>query len=156
MFSNLRARKNGASALVDMHIVVNPFLTVSAAHVLAELVRHRVVTSVPEVIDVTVHVDPEVGEDELSQENLRLVYGRIGVASDSKSKHQDGLSAGPKRIEEIVRRAILTEVAEVEDVTHVNVHVFKSGAFVEVTIEVDSQRPRRLSFIYCGIGPRGR
>ena len=81
-----------------------------------------------------------MGEDELSQENLRLVYGRIGVASDSKSKHQDGLSAGPKRIEEIVRRAILTEVAEVEDVTHVNVHVFKSGAFVEVTIEVDSQR----------------
>ena len=72
-----------------MHIVVNPFLTVSAAC----SCRARTTQGGDqraEVIDVTVHVDPEVGEDELSQENLRLVYGRIGVASDSKASIRMG------------------------------------------------------------------
>jgi cation diffusion facilitator family transporter len=153
VFSHLRARKNGASALVDMHIVVNPFLTVSAAHVLAELVRHRVVSSVPEVVDVTVHVDPEVDEDELSQEDLRLVCGRIGFAHDVHGERDGELIVGPKMIEELVRKTILEEVADVKDVTHVAVHVFKSGVATEVTIEVD---PHRLVSEACDIAAAAR
>jgi len=130
-FSHLRARKNGAVALVDMHIVVDPMLTVSAAHVLAELVRHRVVSNVKEVADVTIHVDPEQDEDEFTQEELFRALGerRAGAIPDTRSD--------PIDIEKTVREAIMDLVDGVTSVTHVRVNVFKSGVTTECTIEVD-------------------
>ena len=139
-FSHLRAQRHGADALVDMHIIVDPMLTVSAAHVLAELVRHKVVCSISEVVDVTVHVDPEIGEDELSQEGLRSICDEI-VKRETEGERKDRVTAGPKQVEEVVRKTILTKVSDVLDVTHVAVHVFKTGVTTEVTIEV---HPKKL------------
>ncbi len=55
----LRTRRMGGEAMVDVHVQVNPRLSVSEGHQIAEYVRTRVIDSIDEVSDVTVHIDPE-------------------------------------------------------------------------------------------------
>lgn len=55
----LRTRRMAHHALVDAHILVNPRISVSEGHSIAERARSRVIKSHPTVVDVLVHVDPE-------------------------------------------------------------------------------------------------
>lgn len=55
----LRTRRMAHRALVDAHILVNPRISVSEGHSIAERARGRVLRSHPAVADVLVHVDPE-------------------------------------------------------------------------------------------------
>lgn len=61
----LRTRRMGADALVDVHIQVDPRLSVSEGHQVSEAVRARLIEEIDEVSDVMVHIDPE--NDEASQ-----------------------------------------------------------------------------------------
>lgn len=54
----LRTRKMGDRALVDAHVLVNPRISVSEGHYIAESARARVLKQ-HHVLDVMVHVDPE-------------------------------------------------------------------------------------------------
>jgi hypothetical protein len=58
----LRTRKMGGEALMDLHIEVDPHLSVSEGHYISECVRHMVVKEFDEVFDVLVHIDPENDE----------------------------------------------------------------------------------------------
>ena len=58
----LRTRRSGSDALVDVHILVDPRLSVSEGHQIGETVRNRLLQSNDEVTDVTVHIDPEDDE----------------------------------------------------------------------------------------------
>ncbi len=58
----LRTRRMGADALVDVHIQVDPLLSVSEGHYISEAVRRSVVEQIDEVQDVLVHIDPEDDE----------------------------------------------------------------------------------------------
>jgi len=60
----LRTRRSGSDALVDVHILVDPALSVSEGHQIGEFVRAQLIGRVEEVSDVTVHIDPE--DDELA------------------------------------------------------------------------------------------
>lgn len=71
----LRTRRSGAEALVDVHIQVDPYLSVSEAHYVSERVRKKVISDVEEVNDVTVHIDPE--NDEKAPLNLNLPNRRV-------------------------------------------------------------------------------
>lgn len=55
----LRTRRMAHRALVDAHILVNPRISVSEGHSIAERARRRVLKAHPTVVDVLVHVDPE-------------------------------------------------------------------------------------------------
>jgi cation diffusion facilitator family transporter len=66
----LRTRKMGANALVDVHILVNPRISVSEGHQIGDQVRTRLITKIEEITDVLVHVDPE--NDQSFQPNLEL------------------------------------------------------------------------------------
>jgi len=55
---DLRTRKMGDAALVDAHILVDPKISVSEGHYIAETARARVLTD-PRVLDALIHVDPE-------------------------------------------------------------------------------------------------
>jgi cation diffusion facilitator family transporter len=66
----LRTRRSGADALVDVHILVDPALSVSEAHLIGETVRSRLIDDFDEISDVTVHIDPE--DDERSSPPLHL------------------------------------------------------------------------------------
>ncbi len=55
----LRTRRMGAEALVDVHVMVAPTLSVSEGHYISEAVRLRVIREIDEIADVMVHIDPE-------------------------------------------------------------------------------------------------
>ena len=55
---DLRTRKMADNALVDAHILVNPKISVSEGHYIAETARHAVLNN-HHVLDVMVHIDPE-------------------------------------------------------------------------------------------------
>ncbi|MDP2809943.1 MAG: cation diffusion facilitator family transporter [Rhodocyclaceae bacterium] len=55
----LRTRRMAHQVLVDAHVQVNPRISVSEGHRIAESARQRVLENHPEVLDVLVHVDAE-------------------------------------------------------------------------------------------------
>ncbi|PKI70500.1 hypothetical protein CRG98_009005 [Punica granatum] len=52
----LRGRRAGSSLYLDVHIEVDPFLSVSAAHGVGENVRHQIHKCHPEVTEVFIHI----------------------------------------------------------------------------------------------------
>ena len=60
----LRTRHSGSDVLADVHILVDPALSVSEGHQIGETVRRRLIDTNEDVSDVTVHIDPE--DDELA------------------------------------------------------------------------------------------
>ena len=73
----LRTRRMAHRALVDAHILVDPRISVSEGHCIAERARSRVLKSHPAVADVLVHVDPE---DDLEHDSHAVrMPGRDGL-----------------------------------------------------------------------------
>jgi cation diffusion facilitator family transporter len=58
----LRIRKAGLEYLVDIHIEVNPDLTVRQGHAIAHMVKDRLLRGTGPVRDVLVHVEPHAEE----------------------------------------------------------------------------------------------
>lgn len=56
---DLRTRRMAHRALVDAHLLVEPRISVSEGHRIAEEARSRVLAACPQVLDVLVHIDPE-------------------------------------------------------------------------------------------------
>lgn len=65
----LRTRKMADNALVDAHIIVDPKISVSEGHYIAESARLAVLHN-HHVLDVMVHIDPE--DDALAKPNVHL------------------------------------------------------------------------------------
>lgn len=65
----LRTRKMADNALVDAHILVNPKISVSEGHYIAESARQAVLKQ-HHVMDVMVHIDPE--DDTQTRSNAHL------------------------------------------------------------------------------------
>jgi cation diffusion facilitator family transporter len=55
---DLRTRRLGSGVALDLHVGVEPALTVAQGHDIAEAVRTTILNQFPDVIDVIVHVDP--------------------------------------------------------------------------------------------------
>ena len=66
----LRSRKSAGDAFVDVHIQVDPRLSVSDGHQVGETVRRQLMDKVDIVSDVTVHIDPENDESGFSCNEL--------------------------------------------------------------------------------------
>lgn len=58
----LRTRSHGGFIFVDVHIQVNPNISVSEGHFIGEQVHHKLIDNFDHISDVTVHVDPEDDE----------------------------------------------------------------------------------------------
>jgi len=61
---DLRARHSGSQIFVEIHIVVDPYLTVRAGHDIARTVKATLLNEFADVTRVIVHVDPELKLDE--------------------------------------------------------------------------------------------
>ncbi|RMD69596.1 MAG: hypothetical protein D6819_06555 [Gammaproteobacteria bacterium] len=70
----LRTRRMGGAALVDVHIQVDPRISVTEGHQIGEAVRQRLMDTFEDISDVTVHIDPE--DDEKAPLNLDLPLRR--------------------------------------------------------------------------------
>jgi len=88
----LRTRKMADNALVDAHVMVDPRISVSEGHYIAEAARVAVLKS-HHVMDVMVHIDPEDDAHgrpnaHLPQRHLLLAHlqSRLGEALPSSSR----------------------------------------------------------------------
>ncbi|OOZ35604.1 cation diffusion facilitator family transporter [Solemya velesiana gill symbiont] len=68
----LRTRKMGGQASVDVHVLVDPWLSVSEGHMISQMVMERLMEEIEEVVDVTVHIDPEDDEVAAPSKGLPL------------------------------------------------------------------------------------
>ena len=68
----LRTRRLGGHALADVHVQVDPWLSVSEVHRIAEVVQYGLIAQVEVLEDVTVHIDPEDDEEGPSCAGLPL------------------------------------------------------------------------------------
>ncbi len=66
----LRSRLMGGDIFIDVHIQVNPYLSVSEGHYIAQHVHKTLTERLKRVKDVTVHVDPE--DDEICCPSFHL------------------------------------------------------------------------------------
>jgi len=57
---DIRARLSGGRIFAEIHIVVDPELTVRAGHEIADNVKDRLLSDVPGMAHVIVHVDPDL------------------------------------------------------------------------------------------------
>ncbi len=90
----LRTRRMANRALVDAHVQVDPRISVSEGHRIAESVRGRVLRAHPDVLDVLVHIDPE---DDLDPDvGARRLPGRDVLLADL-AVDLEGLPA-PRRV----------------------------------------------------------
>jgi cation diffusion facilitator family transporter len=71
----LRTRSMGNNILIDVHVIVEPRISVSAGHFIAQRVRRDLLLGMPEVQDVTVHIDPE--DDELYDSTSSLPSAQL-------------------------------------------------------------------------------
>lgn len=55
----LRTRSHGGYASADVHVLVDPRVSVSEGHMIAVQIEQRLKQEIDEITDVTVHIDPE-------------------------------------------------------------------------------------------------
>ncbi|KWF21656.1 cation diffusion facilitator family transporter [Burkholderia pseudomultivorans] len=109
---DLRTRKMGDAALVDAHILVDPMISVSEGHYIAETARARVLSD-PRVLDALIHVDPE--NDAARRPALALPpRGEIATRIEA-ALAQRGLCASA-----------------------INLHYLSTGLEIDVTLAADS------------------
>lgn len=89
----LRTRRMGDSGLVDAHILVDPRISVSEGHHIAERARKRVLEQ-HEVVDVLVHIDPE---DDAKAKPSEHLPSRAELIAHLQDALQDALLT-PERI----------------------------------------------------------
>jgi cation diffusion facilitator family transporter len=68
----LRTRKHGGYASADVHVLVDPKVSVSEGHMISVLVEQRLKDQIDEITDVTVHIDPEDDESAPPSSGLPL------------------------------------------------------------------------------------
>jgi cation diffusion facilitator family transporter len=93
---DLRTRKMGDLAIVDAHILVDPMISVSEGHYIAESARARLLKS-SRVIDALIHVDPEndalnppprhLPTRAVASEAVRLALSAQNLSCDSLNLH---------------------------------------------------------------------
>lgn len=79
----LRSRRMGQDALVDVHVLVRPWLSVSEGHMIAVEVEHRLKRRFDEISDVTVHIDPEDDEEAPPCEGLPLRSKAVAMLDEA-------------------------------------------------------------------------
>jgi cation diffusion facilitator family transporter len=108
---SLRTRRMGGEALVDVHVLVSPKVSVSEGHLIGEKVRKRVVQQIDDVTDVMVHIDPE--DDELMARS-------------------DNLPTREKLIEELKKS--WADIPESQFIDNITLHYLDGKIHVEVTL----------------------
>jgi cation diffusion facilitator family transporter len=107
----LRTRMMGANILVDAHIQVNPRLSVSEGHQIAETVEYKLKNRIDHMQDVTIHIDPEDDEDAPINNHLPL-----------RTKLLDKLSEQ------------WSAIPESKDIQEINLHYLDGKVAVEIVL----------------------
>lgn len=66
----LRTRLHSGRIFIDLHIIVDPIISVSEGHFISQQVHIRLNQAFKNIADVTVHIDPEDDETEMPSKGL--------------------------------------------------------------------------------------
>jgi cation diffusion facilitator family transporter len=115
-FHDLRSRVIGGEFLVDLHILVDPEMTVTEGHRVAEIARRNLIKAFDNIQDVLVHVD---GEPDTDVEAIYPITRQalIGIA-----------------------RPLISELDQIISQPKIRVHNIKGKIFVDVFIKIDSKQ----------------
>ncbi|MED6209507.1 Metal tolerance protein C1 [Stylosanthes scabra] len=124
----LRGRRAGSYLYLDVHIEVDPFSSVSAAHNIGENVRKRIHKSHPTVAEIFIHIDPA----------MSCVSSSTTDQQDSWSEfmeHSSIASAEDNNIEGIVSDIISSKFPQmlVERVTR---HTFQGKIVLQIEVSM--------------------
>ncbi len=72
----LRTRTHGGQASADVHVLVDPYISVSEGHMISVLVERRLKAGFDEISEVIVHIDSE--DDE-----IRPIYAELPLRSEA-------------------------------------------------------------------------
>lgn len=111
----LRTRQMGGNVLVDVNVLVNPFISVSEGHRIGQEVLRRLRDEVEAVVDVTVHIDPEDDETHAPCGHLPM---RDVIMEQLRTHWQD-----------------MPETEHVQDMT---LHYLKGQVLVEVRVPLEA------------------
>lgn len=113
-FHDLRTRKIGRETLVDVHIQVHPYISVSEGHNIAENVRRELTSSLKNMGEIMVHIDAE-------DDGPGIHYGFTR-----------------RELEEKAREAI-SRVHSLGKHFDMQVHYLSGKAFLEIYVELPSE-----------------
>ncbi len=109
----LRTRKSAGNILVDVHIQVDPRLSVSEGHRIGDVVRQSLLNQEDGITDVTIHIDPE---------------------NDETIDHCDQLPLREHVIQALKQQWADLPVAAIEKVT---LHYLSGGIDVELDLPIE-------------------
>lgn len=112
----LRSRLMGSNILVDAHIQVNPRLSVSEGHQIAETVEYKLKNKIEHMQDVTIHIDPE--DDEESPINSHLPL---------RTRLLDDLSAQ------------WSSIPDSKDIQEINLHYLDGRVVIEILLPLPDE-----------------
>jgi cation diffusion facilitator family transporter len=85
---SLRTRKIGQTISADVHVQVDPFLSVSEGHIISVSVERVARECLENLTDVTVHIDPEDDETAAPCENLPERAQALGILNKALFNNQ--------------------------------------------------------------------
>ncbi|KAG6486335.1 hypothetical protein ZIOFF_054905 [Zingiber officinale] len=126
----LRGRRAGSFLYLDVHIEVDPFCSVSAAHDIGESVRHQIHKNHSQVAEVFIHIDPSYSYCSISEErkNLKDLEGRD---SNSLSRHQEA--------ETIISDILSKQFSKQMSLEHITLHSLQGKILVQALVSMPSE-----------------
>ncbi|KAE8672243.1 Metal tolerance protein C1 [Hibiscus syriacus] len=121
----MRGRRAGSNLYLDVHIMVDPFSSVSAAHGIGENVRHQIHKSHPEVTEVFIHIDPayiEFSPDVMDQKECL----------ETITEQNGNISTREENVEAIVSGILSSKFSEKFTVERITRHTLQGKMLLEV------------------------
>ncbi|KAG6482452.1 hypothetical protein ZIOFF_059083 [Zingiber officinale] len=126
----LRGRRAGSFLYLDVHIEVDPFCSVSAAHDIGESVRHQIHKNHSQVAEVFIHIDPSYSYCSILEErkNLKDLEGRD---SNSLSRHQEA--------ETIISDILSKQFSKQMSLEHITLHSLQGKILVQALVSMPAE-----------------
>ncbi|KAJ7972922.1 Metal tolerance-like protein [Quillaja saponaria] len=124
----LRGRRAGSYLYLDVHIEVDPFSSVSAAHGIGENVRRQIHKSHPEVAEIFIHIDPSISH----------ISPSITNQQDSlwDTANQTNVPAKDIDIEAVITDIILSKFPGKMLVEHITPHLFDGKIVLQFEVSM--------------------
>ncbi|WCJ21384.1 Metal tolerance protein C1 [Euphorbia peplus] len=119
----LRGRRAGSFLYLDVHIEVNPFCSVSAAHGIGEKVRWEIHKSHPEIAEVFIHIDPA------------FLQFCPSMQEECANQMPD-ISLSDEDIEVMVSNAFLSRFPEKMKVEQIRRHILQGKVLLEIEVSM--------------------
>eukprot|EP01018_Ginkgo_biloba_P017496 Gb_14214 [translate_table: standard] len=128
---HLRGRKAGSMLHLDVHIEVDPFLSVSAAHNIGEAVRRRLQEHHAEVAEAFIHIDPA------DSHICSAIKNPSSNFKEEEEKFNSLVSSTQQQeAERTVHHVLSSRFSEIMTVERVTCHFLQGKVLVQVEISM--------------------